>query len=90
MSAIVDAVDPMVYDLTSSGVDTDGQPLPAERRVGFIADDIKAVLPAEWTNIVGSKPVKDEEYPTLDYSRLGCVIWATVKELRARVATLEA
>ena len=56
----------------------------------MIADDVKAVLSAEWTNIVGSKPVNDEEYLTLDYSRLVCVLWGTVKELRARVAALEA
>ena len=90
LAATVEAVSPMVYDLISTGVDTDGQPLPAERRVGFIADDIKTVLPADWTNVVGSKPVNDDEFLTLDYSRLACVLWGTVKELRARVSALEA
>jgi len=42
------------------------------------------------TNIVGSKPVNGEDYLTLDYSRLVAVLWGAVKELRARVAALEA
>ena len=90
MAAIIDAVDPMEYDLISTGVDTEGNQLPSERRVGFIADDVKSALPTEWSNIVGSKPVNDEEYLTLDYSRLVAVLWGVVKELRARVVALEA
>jgi len=90
MSAIFDAIETKKCDLISTGVDTEGNALPSERRVGFIADDVKAVLPETWTNIVGSKALNDDEYLTLDYSRLVCVLWGTVKELRARVAALEA
>ena len=90
MSAIFDAFDPKVYDLQPVRADIDGQPLPLERRVGFIADEVKAAIAGEgWTNIIGSKPVKDDEYLTLDYSRLICVLWSTVEELRARVAALK-
>ena len=44
----------------------------------------------EWSNLVGSKLVAGYEFLTLDYSRLIVAMWGTVKELRARVAALEA
>ena len=90
MTSIFDSVETKVYDFRPPGADVDGQPLPSEQRVGFIADDVKAALPAEWSNIVSSKHVAGDEFLTLDYSRLNCILWGTVKELRARVAALEA
>ena len=84
------SIETKAYDFRPPGTNIDGTPLPAERRVGFIADEVKAVLPAEWTNIVSSKPVDDTEYLTLDYSRCVCLLWGVVKELRARVEKLEA
>ena len=90
MSSIFDAVETKVYDFRPPGADVDGQPLPSERRVGFVADDVKAALPAEWSNLVGNKHVAGDEYLTLDYSRLVCILWTTVKSLTARVAALEA
>ncbi len=90
MTSIFDAVETKEYDFRPPGADVDGQPLPSERRVGFIADDVKAALPERWSNIVGSKHVAGEDYLTLDYSRLVCVLWATVKRTISRVAALEA
>ena len=91
LTGIFDAIETKEYDFRPPGKDIEGQSLPAERRVGFIANQVKAaILDEAWTNIVGSKPVCDEEYLTLDYSRLVCVLWGTVKELSARVAALEA
>ena len=55
-----------------------------------MADDIKAALPGEWSNLVGSKHVAGDDYLTLDYSRLVTIRWGVVKELRARVVALEA
>ena len=43
-----------------------------------------------WTNIVGTRPMVDSDYLTLDYSRLVCVLWGVVKDLQSRVASLEA
>ena len=40
----------------------------------------------QWTNIVGSKPVGDQELLTLDYSRLCCILWGKVSHLEARLA----
>ena len=90
MTSIFDAVEAKEYDFRPPGADVDGQPLPSERRVGFIADDVQAALPAEWSNIVSSKHAAGDEYLTLDYSRLVCILWTTVKSLTARVAALEA
>ena len=91
MAAIFDALEAKEYDL-ATGVDPDGAPLPTERRVGFIAQDVQQAIAThapQWTNIVGSKPVGDEELLTLDYSRLCTVLWGKVKQLEARLAALE-
>ena len=90
LTSIFDAVETKEYDFRPPGTDIDGAPLPTERRVGFIADDVKAAISGEaWANVVGSKSVHDTEYLTLDYSRLVVLIWGVVKELRARVKELE-
>jgi len=91
LTSIFDAIETKEYDLANTGTDVDGTELHTERRVGVIADDVQAALAnCGWTNIVGSKSVNDEDYLTLDYSRLVCVLWGHVKALTARVAALEA
>ena len=89
LTSIFDAIDTKEYDPISTGTRTEGNPLPSERRVGFIADDIKGVLPAEWTNIVGIKPVNDTDYLTLDYSRMVSILWGVVKSQKQRLEDLE-
>ena len=49
---IFDTVEVKEYDFRPPGADVDGQPLPSERRVGFIADDVKAALP--WNGVTSS------------------------------------
>ena len=84
MSAIFDAIQPKEYDLHSQGDQ------PSERRVGFIANDVQnAISGTGWTNIIGSKPIDEEEYLTLDYSRLVTVLWGKVKSLESRLKILE-
>ena len=39
-------------------------------------------------NIVGSKFVDEEEYLTLDYSRMVAILWGQVKELKARLVAI--
>ena len=87
-AAIMAAVDVKTY----SRNDLDGQ-----QRVGFIAQDLQEACDGHWTHIVSSSPDVDEEgvetgTSTLqvDYSRLVTVLWSVVKDLTARVATLEA
>jgi hypothetical protein len=90
LTSIFNAIEAKEYDL-HRGTDIDGEELPKERRVGFIADDVQAAIDGtEWSNIVSSKMKNGEDYLTLDYSRLVCVLWGHVKALTARVSTLEA
>ena len=90
LTSIFNAIDTMEYDL-HRGNDTDGEELPTERRVGFIADNVKAAIDGTgWSNIVSSKIKNNEDYLTLGYSRLVCILWGHVKALTARVAALEA
>ena len=87
-AAILAAVDVKTY----SRNDLDGQ-----KRVGFIAQDLQEACDGHWTHIVSSSPDVDEEGTEtgtstlqVDYSRLVTVLWSVVKDLTARVATLEA
>jgi len=90
LTSIFNAIEAKEYDLVK-GTDVDGTELPTERRVGFIADDVQAAIDGSgWSNIVSSKMKNNEDYLTLDYSRLVCVLWGVVKGLSARVLTLEA
>jgi hypothetical protein len=90
LTNIFNAIEAKEYDL-HRGNDIDGEELPKERRVGFIADDVQAAIDGSgWSNIVSSKMKNDVDYLTLDYSRLVCVLWGHVKALTARVLTLEA
>ena len=83
MSAIFDAIAPKEYDLQGQG------DAPSQRRVGFIANDVQNAMNATgWTNIVGSKPLDEEEYLTLDYSRMVTILWGQVKELKTRLAAI--
>ena len=90
LTSIPDGIETKEYDLQLLGIDIDGAPLPAEKRVGFIADEVKSALAGlGWSNVVGTKPLGDEVYLTLDYSRCFCLLWGVVKDLTARVTALE-
>ena len=71
-----------------------------ERRVGFIAQDLEKVCKgSNYAHIIGStvvpkhdadgEVVSEEEFLTVDYSRLVTVLWTCCQDLRARVAVLE-
>ena len=69
-----------------------------ESRLGFIAQDIEAAVPAEWGNIVSTmEKTIDLEDPasesitlkTLDYARLTAVLWQVCRNLDRRVKELE-
>ena len=59
-------------------------------RIGFIAQDLEAVIPEEWTNLVGES-TKDagQLIKGLDYARLTAILWSVCKNLDARVKQLE-
>ena len=63
----------------------------AGKRIGFIAQDVQGNLPEEFANLVGTRPSEDSvPFLTLDYSRLVTVLWGVVKNMQARIDTLEA
>jgi len=88
--AILDAVEGKKYTRNDTGED----------RHGFIAQDLEAACSDPFfAHIVGSTPATDDEgdeiagaeaIKTVDYSRLVAILWTTVRDLRQRVATLEA
>ena len=67
--------------------DLPGQP----SRVGFIAQEVEAAIPPEWTNLVG-ETTSDEGEPLkgLDYARLSAVLWSVCQSLDARCQSLDA
>ena len=65
--------------------------LDNEKRLGLIADEVEsAIEPLEIENVVGNKFYQNEEYKTLDYSRLVSLLIPAVNALSARVSELEA
>ena len=70
-----------------------------ELRVGFIANDLQAACQGPYACILGEQPILDDEGDevegstpilTVDYPRLSSILWTCVRDLRQRVATLEA
>ena len=66
------------------------------RRLGFIAQDVKAHLPDKFDNIIGSNTITDiqgenpKEIMTMDYARMVCVLWKLVQNQNERIKILEA
>ena len=90
VGAIVDRVSAKKYERN----DRNG-----ELRVGFIADDLKEACQGHYACILGEQPILDDEgceiegstpILTVDYPRLTSLLWTCVRDLRQRVATLEA
>jgi hypothetical protein len=68
----------------------------AGKRLGYIAQDFATALPEEYGNIVHMSYSTGNPLLSLDYSRIGCLLWgvcknqqAELKALTARVAALE-
>ena len=65
------------------------------KRLGFIAQDVKAYLPDKFDNIIGSNTITDEqgerskEITTMDHARMVCVLWKTVQNQNERTKALE-
>ena len=86
MQDIFNSVNVKTYDR----IDLNGQ-----KRVGFVAQEIEAVLPESYRHIVGDGTIQrgdDEEAETIktvDYSRLVCILWGVCKGLTSRIEVLE-
>ena len=65
------------------------------KRIGFIAQDVKAYLPEKFDNIIGMNNVVDEKgenskaIMTMDYARMVCVLWKIVQDQEDRIKALE-
>ena len=91
MQAIFDAVEVKTYEHNDMG---------GQKRVGFIAQEIEAVLPENYRHIVGQGTISrdkneegdpiEETIKTVDYALLVAVLWGTCKNLEKRVQALEA
>ena len=55
-------------------------------RIGYIADEVKEAAGAYAPNLVGS----EDDYLTMDYSRMTCLLWEVTRGLQARITALEA
>ena len=61
-----------------------------ERRLGLVADDVEsAIEQLAIDNVISSKYHKDDQYKTLDYSRLVSLLIPAVNALAQRVEDLE-
>ena len=71
-------------------------------RIGFLAQDVAASIPSEWSNLVGKTEAMaahtdddGNEVPakastmTRDYSRLVCCLWEAHRNMLARIEALE-
>ena len=64
--------------------------LPPRDKLGFLAQDVKALGPVGEA-LTGSATTEDgTELVTLDYARLSCVLWGAVKRLQTRGEAWEA
>ena len=60
--------------------------------ITIIAQEVRDALPASYANIVSETEPANEGDPstvTLDYSRMLCLAWGTLKHMDARVKALE-
>ena len=87
---ILDLVSAKTYERN----DMNGEP-----RVGFVANDLKDACQGPYACILGEQPILSDEGDevegstpilTVDYPRLTSLLWTCVRDLRQRVATLEA
>ena len=53
--------------------------------LGFIADEVEDTIPKEFTNIVNTK----NEYKSLNYSNMNCILWKALQEVLTRLETVE-
>jgi hypothetical protein len=78
---VLDSVNAKIYNRVDLGGAT---------RLGFLANDVLAAIPEEYSNLVGRKYGSALPTLTLDYSRMNCILWTAVQGLHARILALEA
>ena len=58
----------------------------SKNHIGFIADEIKEVIPTEWENIVMTD---DEGIKKLSYVKLNSILWGVCREQESKIEHLE-
>jgi len=58
----------------------------SKNHIGFIADEIKEVIPTEWENIVMTD---DEGIKKLSYVKLSSILWGVCREQQDKIEHLE-
>jgi len=81
-------VEAKVYERTDIG--------RTDKRIGFIANDVKDSCPDEWGNLVSTVNAKDGQILGLDYARFCPILWTIcrtqqelIKDLSTRVQALD-
>ena len=60
------------------------------KRIGFIAQDVKHNLPEKFDNIIRAITDEgEEELLTMDYARMVCILWKVVQNQEERIKHLE-
>ena len=59
----------------------------AGNRLGFVAQEVEALCPPEWANVVHTQ---EDGLLAIDYSRISCILWQCCKNLQSRIEALEA
>ena len=65
------------------------------KRLGCIAQDVKAYLPDRFDNLIGSSIITDlqgessKEIMTMGYARMVCVLWKIIQNQNERTKALE-
>ena len=65
------------------------------KRIGFIAQDVKQNLPEKFDNIIGSNTITDKgtkenrDIMAMDYARMVCILWKIVQNQEQRIKALE-
>jgi hypothetical protein len=75
--AMLDAVSARTYQRTDIAGD----------RLGFVANEVQALCPPEWANVVHTQ---EDGLLAIDYSRISCILWQICKNQEARIKALEA
>jgi hypothetical protein len=77
--SLFDAVDVKVYNRKDIG----------GNRIGFIAQNIQENITPEFDNIISTQYVNNTPLLAVDYSRMCCILWGVVKDLKQRITDLE-
>jgi hypothetical protein len=60
-----------------------------ETHVGFIAQDVAAVLPPKFKNLTSTVEWNEEDVLTINYNKMIAILWSIVKDQNERLKKIE-